>query len=431
MKVFSSSCGRRHRCLPIIAVLVAACFVFCASAPAQHSMPAGSSPYGQTYGEWSAEWWQWASSLQTDNHPLLDTGDCDVGQDGPVWFLGGTFDGAQTTRDCTVPVGKGIFFPIATTTYWAPEDLWDCPAPCADPEGHLRGVVNGIIDGATNVACTVDGNPVTPVRADSPAYTLPVPEGGVISDWGYPTGDRNPAVADGYYVMLPPLSVGSHTITLYGELWGGGFIQDVTYNLTVAHTETPIYGRTLGEWSAEWWQWASSLQTDNHPLLDTGDCDVGQRGHVWFLGGTFDGLPKVRTCTLPQGKAIFLAIVTTTYWAPEDLWDCPPPCDDPEGHLRNVVNGIIDGATNVACTVDGNPVTAVRVDSPAYTLPVPDGGVLSSWGYTPGDRDPAVADGYYVLLPPLPAGSHTITLYGELWGGGFVQDVTYNITVGH
>ena len=41
-------------------------------------------------------------------------------------------------------------------------------------------------------------------------------------------------VADGYWALLPPLPVGSHTIHFAGGL-ASGFSLDVTYDITVSH----------------------------------------------------------------------------------------------------------------------------------------------------------------------------------------------------
>jgi len=44
------------------------------------------------YTEWSAAWWQWALSIPTASNPLFGkTDDCNIGQPGPVWFIGGIF----------------------------------------------------------------------------------------------------------------------------------------------------------------------------------------------------------------------------------------------------------------------------------------------------------------------------------------------------
>jgi len=52
--------------------------------------------------------------------------------------------------------------------------------------------------------------------------------------FGYPTpaGTYNDGVADGYYVMLQPLSVGEHLIFMSAEL-GPDFVVEVTVHLTV------------------------------------------------------------------------------------------------------------------------------------------------------------------------------------------------------
>jgi len=40
-------------------------------------------------------------------------------------------------------------------------------------------------------------------------------------------------VVDGYWALLPPLSVGKHTIRFAGELASSGTALDVTYHITV------------------------------------------------------------------------------------------------------------------------------------------------------------------------------------------------------
>src|SRR5438093_206116 len=79
-------------------------------------LPINSTPYGKTYGEWSAEWWKWAYSLPVDQNPFFDETGCEHGangQSGPVWFLTGVVNVSGTAeRGCTVPAGKALFFPI-------------------------------------------------------------------------------------------------------------------------------------------------------------------------------------------------------------------------------------------------------------------------------------------------------------------------------
>ena len=64
--------------------------------------------------ELTAQWWQWAISIPTTANPLLDMtgGNCLVGQHGSVWFLAGN-SGGTATRQCSVPEGTALFFPVA------------------------------------------------------------------------------------------------------------------------------------------------------------------------------------------------------------------------------------------------------------------------------------------------------------------------------
>ena len=62
-----------------------------------------------------AAWWQWALSIPASVNPMLDTtgANCMVGQNGDVWYLAELFFvGGSVTRDCAVPEGVTLFFPV-------------------------------------------------------------------------------------------------------------------------------------------------------------------------------------------------------------------------------------------------------------------------------------------------------------------------------
>jgi hypothetical protein len=60
-----------------------------------------------------------------------------------------------------------------------------------------------------------------------------LPEGNVL---GAPAGEYGPCADAGYYLLLPPLPPGEHTLRFGGEAEspGGPLSVDVTYHLTVA-----------------------------------------------------------------------------------------------------------------------------------------------------------------------------------------------------
>ena len=244
------------------AVLLATLVVLAGARPVPADLAANSlknprvlspaaTPYGKTYGEWSAEHWKWTFALPVDHHPLLDETGADVaqGQSGPVWFLGGTFTSTTSggvtvgsaTRDCTVPTGKALFFPIIDNE-------------CSTLEGNgttdaeLRSCAKFFQDHAHDLTCTVDGVPIQNLdsyRVQSPLFTYgPLPDNNLLESFGLnaPAGSTSPSVSDGVFVMLAPLSAGGHTIHFSGALslsaangdpFDLEFRLDITYNLTV------------------------------------------------------------------------------------------------------------------------------------------------------------------------------------------------------
>ncbi len=191
--------------------------------------PITDAPYGQTYGEWAAAWWQWALAQVVP--PMLDeTGEqCGDGQSGPVWFLAGTF-GGHAERSCTVPADKAIFFPIMNTLWW-PE--------AGETVEEVRALAAADMDAVTKLSCTIDDKDLKDLfsyRAQDPyadGFCVTFPEGNVL---GFPAGDLCTVVTDGYWIMLRPLSPGQHTIRFKGRSGppsAGGFELDVIYHLTV------------------------------------------------------------------------------------------------------------------------------------------------------------------------------------------------------
>src|ERR1044071_3967152 len=133
--------------------------------------PPQSHPYGKTYGEWTAAWWQWALSIPEAINPVEDaTGEfCAVGQSGPVWFTGSTF-GNSIERSCTIPAGKALFLPVFPRIFGGV--LGDCSAPDCVVD-TLRASAAAAAESATVLDVTIDCLPVQNVR-DYRA-TSPVP----------------------------------------------------------------------------------------------------------------------------------------------------------------------------------------------------------------------------------------------------------------
>jgi hypothetical protein len=171
-----------------------------------------SKPYGLTYGNWTARWWQWAYSIPKDVHPAYDdTGKyCAEGQSGPVWFLTGTYK-HPVDRYCTISAGKAILFTILNSECSFAE------FPNLKTEEQLRQCAKQMQDSVIHLEASVNGIPLTGLekyRIQSPLFNFTISQGNIL---GLPP-QTTQAVSDGNWVFLKPLSVGNHTIYFKGGL---------------------------------------------------------------------------------------------------------------------------------------------------------------------------------------------------------------------
>jgi len=196
--------------------------------------PPNANQYGTGCAELSAEWLEWTVAVPASTNPILDADGtfAAAGQSGNVWFLTGTLGGAAT-RSITVPAGTALFFPIVNF-FWVNTPEYGDPAWSPEQEASVRELMAATVDTAQNVALEIDGRSVPNldklrVSGAVGACTLPddnifgVPFDPVVHD----------CVADGYWVLLSPLSVGNHTIHFAGG-FESGFSLDVTYQITVS-----------------------------------------------------------------------------------------------------------------------------------------------------------------------------------------------------
>lgn len=224
-----------RRSIALLAAIAVGCLALPANAASRTTpgvAPPQSHPHGLTYGEWAARWWQWALETPFSVHPLLDflTGaDCSVGQQGRVWFLGGTFAIAPgVERDCTVPTGTALFFPIINAGYFA---FLDDP-----PEQRTEEFVRAqVACGDYVLAAEIDGVPVDmPERylELSPLFEVNLPDDNIL---GIEPQLLSPSVDQGVYLFVRPLPVGEHTIHFSGTQTCpfGSFVEQVTYRITV------------------------------------------------------------------------------------------------------------------------------------------------------------------------------------------------------
>jgi hypothetical protein len=192
---------------------------------------------------------------------------------------------------------------------------------------------------------------------------------------------------------------------------------------------TRYKGLTAGEWTAAWWQavFAIPVEGGSHPLITGGA--FGGNNRTVFLGGALGpmGSPAVTIpVTIPSGTNLVVPIITVECSVAED----PPFHGDDEAELRACADGLLDAVRDPYVEIDGKPVKdpgGLRVVSPLFRYgPLPAGNVL---GMPPGTQSDAVAAGYTLLVSPLNAGVHRLTVRATVPDFGIAVDTEFLIDV--
>jgi hypothetical protein len=187
-----------------------------------------ASVEGNVFSVLAAQWWQFVFSIPTPVNPTTDqTGaSCMVGQRGDLWFLTG-FSGTAT-RDCVIPEGKSLFFPVINN--FALNTPGVCGQAASLDVDELRQMAKTATDSVTRAVATFDGRPLRVRREASKVFDATFPEENLFSPC-LPVGVYSPGVDDGYYAVVDRLRAGAHVLHIHGEQPGS--TQDVVYNLNV------------------------------------------------------------------------------------------------------------------------------------------------------------------------------------------------------
>jgi hypothetical protein len=176
--------------------------------------------------DWSKAWWQWAGSFDRADSPVADrTGtNCHLKQNGPVWFLAGTYGTQRTVRTCKVPRDKYLFFPLINYVVMPTAASASCGAACCP---SFAQTAKAVTDEPSNLVLELDGGRIDGLAQYRQA-TVECFDMGALAEPKYRVF---PSAANGYYVMLRPLSPGRHVLNFGGML--PGMSQAVTYTLLV------------------------------------------------------------------------------------------------------------------------------------------------------------------------------------------------------
>lgn len=199
-----------------------------------------SQVLGKEIGEWSVDWWNWVNSIPAAKAPPADTtgGSAFLNNDGPVFFLAGTFGGPQT-RGIDLPTDRPILVPLINGIWYAtpvvsPEIDTDLDTVDDDteelflgakvsPDGPREFMERHIVDPIDQLNFSFDGLSAQELGIDlfdfreSAHGVAHVPAGSNAAQNGIPEGNFPLSYSTGYYVMLTDIGPGPHTLSFGGS----------------------------------------------------------------------------------------------------------------------------------------------------------------------------------------------------------------------
>jgi hypothetical protein len=177
-------------------------------------------------------------------------------------------------------------------------------------------------------------------------------------------------------------------------------------------------GTSQADLTRNWRQWAASFDSASSPVADrTGErCGNGQSGAVWFLAGTYGSSAVHRTCRMPAGKQLFFPLIN---YVVMPRYDHSIPCKE----ARLTAHEITDSAMGLFAELDGRSFT----DLAAHRVATTECFNVAARSSGAPDLSPSASDGYWLLLPPLPAGTHHLRFGGSL--PSLRQDLEYTLVV--
>lgn len=184
-----------------------------------------------------------------------------------------------------------------------------------------------------------------------------------------------------------------------------------------------MYGKSYSEWVASWWKWDLQFDCAHFPTFDADGSleNQNQSGPVFFLAGNRH--QATLSVTVPAGKSIFFPLATV---------ESDYPCGDAIlDSLASYTQGFVNTITDMSLTIDGQAIgnlSSYQVLSPTFTTAA-NADLANCFDHCiTGSVMQFEAGGYFFMLKPLSAGSHTIVRHAVAVGGAVTYDTVYNIT---
>jgi hypothetical protein len=205
-----------------VAVLLVAPVANASNPATRGLLPPSAHPHGHSLTELAAAWNVWAFGT-AENNPLLAVRCEQSPIDPAIWFLPVSL-GGEWENTCDIPQGAFLLMNPGGS---------ECSNVEAEPffgadEADLLACVNETFELLTYVEVTFNGKTVTDLAdyiVTTPVYDLPANN----------LFSTEPALSrdKGYFMLIHPLSRGTHTLRAYDEFASFGFQAGITYTINV------------------------------------------------------------------------------------------------------------------------------------------------------------------------------------------------------
>lgn len=171
-----------------------------------------SNPFNVSYGDWTEKWWQWSYSIPWGENPSYDdTGRfCGEKQSGPVWFLTLSYN-HPVTRTCEIPQNTALLITLLNSECSYAE------FPSLRTEQELTGCAKLMQDLVVGGNASLDGISLPNLvyyRITTDLFNFTLPKNNILNL----TSQTTQAVADGNWLFLKPLPLGTHELVAKGDV---------------------------------------------------------------------------------------------------------------------------------------------------------------------------------------------------------------------
>ena len=186
-------------------------------------LPSNARVHGISLVDFASAYAAWAFGTSAEVNPIV-AGRCERSPIDPkAWFLPVSL-GGESTATCQVPPGT---FLVVTPGFIECSSIEPAPFYGAD-ETALIGCVDDWFVELNRADVILDGTAVTNLEDYAlTTRTVTLPPNNLISP------DSGLSLSKGYFLVIPPLSRGTHTLRLYDEFQAFGFQAGITITIVV------------------------------------------------------------------------------------------------------------------------------------------------------------------------------------------------------